>query len=209
MFHRLAFFFQCDNRSRGIIRQNFDEAACLWEAVQNTRGNILEIGRRLGGSTYLLISAANGRHVTSIDIAPLHHPRIAKTLAYWEKQGAVTLVVGDSRTYASGPLGLLFIDGDHSFPGCSADVVAHWAQLHPVESHKALAVFHDAVPNNGRAYENSSNHDPAVTEVCARIIECGAGILVKTVGSMLVMEKLKELPSDLFDSKTVREDISF
>jgi hypothetical protein len=49
----------------------------------------------------------------------------------------------------------------------------------------------------------------AVTEVCKRIIECGAGSLITTAGGMLVIKKQTELPQDLFNSKKIREDIVF
>src|SRR5205807_6463196 len=68
-FEDLTWLFTCDSRNRGLIRQGFDEAALLWKAVKSTSGNILEIGRNLGGSTVLLATAAAAnREIYSIDI---------------------------------------------------------------------------------------------------------------------------------------------
>jgi predicted O-methyltransferase YrrM len=73
-FEDVAFLFTSDNRNRGTLRMNFDEAALLWKSVRATHGGVLEIGRRFGGSTVLLALAAPDRTITSIDIAPEHAP---------------------------------------------------------------------------------------------------------------------------------------
>ena len=161
-------------------------------------GDILEIGRLYGGSTVLLLTVANGRHVTSIDLAPQHHPRVEPILRESEEKGILSLIVGDSRKYVSGPVGLLFIDGDHTYEGCAADVITHWPQLKSFSSAPALAVFHDVVPNDGRKYEGVGAHCPGCTEVCKRLVESGAARVRDTAGSMMIVEKLKELPEDLF-----------
>ncbi|MDQ6809894.1 MAG: class I SAM-dependent methyltransferase, partial [Verrucomicrobiota bacterium] len=129
-FEDLAWLFRCDSRNRGIIRQGFDEAALLWKATQATEGDILEIGRNHAGSTTLLAAASPGREVFSIDNAPKHDPKCDAFLAQPDMKGRVHLLVQDSRqAIANQRYGFLFIDGDHSFEGVLADVLAHWNAL--------------------------------------------------------------------------------
>ncbi len=194
-FEDVVFLFTSDNRNRGVIRMNFDEAACLWKAVKSTQGDILEVGRRHGGSTVLLLAAsAPDRKVISVDIDPAHHATANAFFACPEVTARVELVVGDSRTHRTGALGLIFIDGDHSYEGAAADVAAHWRQLTP----GGLVVFHDAVPNDGLEYNNEINHCPGVTEVCDRLLARGVVTSVASAGSVLVMKKCDELPAGIF-----------
>jgi predicted O-methyltransferase YrrM len=194
-FEDIVFLFTSDNRNRGIIRMNFDEAACLWKAVKSTRGDILEVGRRHGGSTVLLLAAsAPDRKVISVDIDPANHPAADAFFAHPDIAARVELVVGDSRSHRTGALGLLFIDGDHSYDGAAADVAAHWPQLMP----SGLAVFHDAVPNDGLSYTKEINHCPGVTEVCDRLQALGVATSVASAGSVLVVTKKSELPDEIF-----------
>lgn len=194
-FDDLAFLFTSDNRNRGIIRLNFDEAACLWKAVKATRGPVREIGRRHGGSTVLLVAAAGpGRHVESIDIAPAHHSTCERVFAKYVEGGRLTLHVADSRTFSGAPVGCLFIDGDHSYEGVLGDVKAHWPQVQTGGPAPALVAFHDAVPNLGLAHEGQDNHCEGVARVCAELLTAGVAVEWSTAGSMLVLQKLGELP---------------
>ncbi|WP_127960350.1 class I SAM-dependent methyltransferase [Serratia microhaemolytica] len=194
-FEDLAFLFTNDNRNRGVIRMNFDEAACLWRAVKSTEGNILEIGRRHGGSTVLLLAASEpDRKVISVDLEPAHHASADSFFVRPEIASRLELVIGDSRIPRGETLGLLFVDGDHSYEGVVADIVAHWAQLVPC----GLVVFHDAVPNDGLAHINEINHCPGVTEACRRMQKAGIAISIASAGSVLVMKKLAELSNDIF-----------
>ena len=125
-FEDLAWIFTCDSRNRGLIRQGFDEAAVLWKATKATSANILEIGRNLAGSTVLLAAAGPDRKIYSIDNRSNEDRACKDYLARAVNKGRVHLLVADSRV----PLpnlrfGFLFIDGDHTFEGVLADVVAH------------------------------------------------------------------------------------
>lgn len=199
-FEDLVFLFSCDNRNRGIVRLNFDEAACLWKAVKSTKGPILEIGRRHGGSTLLLLAASDdSRQVISVDIDPDHHPLIEQWFAKPEFKNRLSLSTENSSAIKTEKLGLLFIDGDHTFVGVSADVKSHWPELSALDGCAGLAVFHDAVPNPGLDYCGEINHCPGVTDVYERLVAAGCGRVVAQAGSMVVLEKISDLPYGLFD----------
>ena len=219
-FEDLAWIFTCDSRNRGLIRQGFDEAAILWKAVKATSGNILEIGRNLAGSTVLLAAAAGpDREIYSIDNRS-HEDRACKDyLGRAANKGRVHLMVADSRV----PLpnlrfGLLFIDGDHTFEGVLADVVAHWNALQSSGEKPALAAFHDALPNDNFKWRDADRklnrrwvrlknkfrerqkpdvapgYEPDVFKVCDELIRQGLATKWRSAGSMLVMKKLGDLP---------------
>jgi hypothetical protein len=215
-FEDLAWIFTCDSRNRGLIRQGFDEAAVLWKAVKATSGNILEIGRNLAGSTVLLAAAAGpGREIYSIDNRSNENRACKDYLA----RGRVHLLVADSRL----PLpnlrfGFLFIDGDHTFEGVLADVVAHWNALQSSGEYPALAAFHDALPNDNFKWRDADrrlkrlwvrvknkfrkrqklevalDYEVGVLKVCDELIRQGLAAKWRSAGSMLVMRKLADLP---------------
>lgn len=196
-FEDLAWLFTCDNRNRGVIRQNIDEAALLWRAVRRTAGPILEVGRMLGGTTVLLVSAAAGRQVTSIDIAPKHHVAAERFFAgvHAASPAQLRLLKGDSRRPLIGEqFGMIFIDGDHSYEGVRDDTIAHWPALERFEGCPALAVYHDAVPNEGLAHMDQINHCEGVTRCCQELVESGCARVVERAGSSLMLEKIGELP---------------
>ena len=129
------------------------------------------------------------------------------------------LLVTDSRkTLPNVSFGLLFIDGDHSFEGMLADVVAHWNSLQSGEGNIALAAFHDALPNDNFKWrdadrrfnrlltrfknkfrkrqksEVAQDYSPGVKRVCDELIGQGAAAEWASAGSMLVLQKLTDLP---------------
>lgn len=193
-FSDLAWLFTCNNMNRGILRQNFDEAALLWRAVRSSQDAILEIGRRHGGSTALLLEAAGDRPVTSIDLAPEHNlaceELFQRIIASQPRR--LNLIIGNSRVPMNNGQrwGLMFIDGDHTYEGVKADVVAHWAELEA----NAPAVFHDAVPNDGLKHEGKLNHHEGVRRVCDELVAHGCAATVASAGSSLWLEKNAELP---------------
>lgn len=221
-FEDLAWLFTCDSRNRGLIRQGFDEAALLWKAIRSTSGNILEIGRNRAGSTVLLAAASeSGREIYSIDNRSHENPACKSYLERPEQMSRVHLLVADSRA----PLpnlrfGLLFIDGDHTFEGVLADVVAHWNALQSAGEKPALAAFHDALPNDNFKWRDSGRrwkrfwirfknrfrkqqkpeigpaYEPGVLKVCEALIQRGLAAKWGAAGSMLAMRKLSDLPQN-------------
>src|SRR5205807_9848949 len=224
-FEDLAWIFTCDSRNRGLVRQGFDEAAVLWKAVKATSGNILEIGRNLAGSTVLLAAAAaSDREIYSIDNRS-HEDRACKDyLGRAANKGRVHLLVADSRVPIPNlRFGFLFIDGDHTFEGVLADVVAHWNALQSSGQYPALAAFHDALPNdnfkwrdadrrwkrfwirlknrfrNEKKPEIAPAYEPGVLKVCEELIRRGSAEKWRVAGSMFVLRKLADLSPDFFD----------
>ena len=228
-FENLAWLFTCDSRNRGLIRQGFDEAALLWKAVKATSGNILEIGRNLAGSTVLLAAGAGpGREIYSIDNRSNEDRACKNYLAQAENKSRVHLMVADSRA----PLrnlrfGFLFIDGDHTFEGVLADVVAHWNALQSSNEKPALVAFHDALPNDNFKWRDADRklkrvsirvknkfrkrqkpevapaYEPGVLKVCDELVRQGLAANWRSAGSMLVMRKLADLPENF--SKVARK----
>jgi len=220
-FEDLAWLFTCDSRNRGLIRQGFDEAALLWKAVKATTGNILEIGRNFGGSTVLLTAAVADREIYSIDNRSHEDNACKNYLAQPENKQRVHLLITDSRkTLPNVSFGLLFIDGDHSFEGVLADVVAHWNSLQSRDGNVPLAAFHDALPNDNFKWrdadrrlnrvwtrlknkfrrrqksEIAQDFSPGVKRVCDELVRQGAAIDWASAGSMRVLEKRADLPAD-------------
>jgi len=218
-FEDLAWLFTCDSRNRGLIRQGFDEAACLWKAVKATSGNILEVGRNFAGSTVLLAAAAPDRETYSIDNRSREDNACKNYLARPENKERVHLLVTNSRKTLPGlSYGLLFIDGDHSFEGVLADAVAHWNSLQAKDGELALAAFHDAAPNDNFKWRDSErrlhrtwtrvknkfrrrqkpevapDYEPGVRRVCEELVRQGAATKWRSAGSMLVLKKITDLP---------------
>jgi predicted O-methyltransferase YrrM len=220
-FEDLAWLFTCDSRNRGLIRQGFDEAALLWKAVKATSGNVLEIGRNFAGSTVLLAAAAPGREIYSIDDRTNEDAACKDYLGRAENKQRIHLLVTDSReTLRDFSCGLLFVDGDHSFEGVLADVLAHWNSLQSNAASAALAAFHDAVPNDNFKWRDAErrlhrikiqvknklrkrqkpivapDYEPGVFRVCEELVRQGAAAKWSSAGSMLVLRKLADLPRD-------------
>jgi len=221
-FEDLAWLFACDSRNRGLIRQGFDEAALLWKAVRSTSGNILEIGRNLAGSTVLLAAAAeHDRAIYSIDNRSNEQRACKDYLARPENKARVHLLVKDSRA----PLpdlrfGFVFVDGDHTFEGVLADVVAHWNALQSSDQEPPLAAFHDALPNDNFKWRDADRrwkrfwirlknkfrqeqkpeigpaYEPGVLKVCDELVRQGLAAKWNSAASMLVLRKLADLPPD-------------
>lgn len=142
-FEDLAFLFWTTPMNRGVLRQDFDEAASLYGLIKSSGARrCLEIGRYAGGSTVMIASALalNDGKLTSIDISPRDDKRLRETLEKLGLSDHVDLIVADANTLSlDEPLDLAFIDGDHSYEGARLDHLK-WGELVKVGGH---IVHHD------------------------------------------------------------------
>lgn len=157
-FEDLAFMFTSSQLNHGVASLRFDEGAFLYGLVRGLGpARIAEIGRFKGGSTFITAAAmAPGSALDSYDLHvalrdDLQGPDLDRELtSALERYGLgdrVRLVVADSRSVPlpDPGLGLLFVDGDHSYEGAAADL-QRWSPLVRPGGH---VVMHDAVDTGG------------------------------------------------------------
>ena len=128
-----------------------------------------EIGMRFGISTLALALAARdvGGHVWSIDIDECIEGR--RNVHAAGLSDYHTFIHGDSAAVEfPEELDVLFIDGDHSYQGCSLDFHAHAPRVKP----GGVILFHDS--------ESSPDVKRFCEEVGAVSMKMGAGLAVLT-----------------------------
>jgi predicted O-methyltransferase YrrM len=185
-FEDLALLFNLNPMGRGIIRQDFDEAAALFRAVRNipnARG--VEIGRFSGGSTLLLAVAVGPQgKLISIDIAPQDDAILRSVLQRGGLQERVELVVGDAaKTDCREALDFVFIDGDHSYEGARRDHNLWGSRVKP----GGLIIHHDMA--NSRLYSTQWS-DLARLRACILQKQAAQLKLAQESGSLAIFKKL-------------------
>ena len=123
---------------------------CPWEMeyiftiAARARLGIVETGRFNGGSLFVMACAAKaGIPIHSIDFAPQDDELLREFLALHCPEALINIVTGDSqhtRYPQIDEIDLLFIDGDHSYEGCLADI-ENWYPSLAVNGH---LLFHDS-----------------------------------------------------------------
>lgn len=129
---------------KGFIRLEVDEADYLFMLAATAKKGILELGRCHGGSTYLLSHANPNIPIWSIDLAPRDDALARSYLEKNELGKNTKFLLGDTQRGdwpEVGDFDLLFVDADHSYAGCLADLEQWWPRLLP-GGHAAL---HDAL----------------------------------------------------------------
>jgi predicted O-methyltransferase YrrM len=117
---------------REFIRLDPWEANYLFLMASHAAKGIVEIGRLHGGSTFLLACANARVPIWSIDRSPDRDVALQKLFRTHGIGENVELLVGDSQRDAFREIGefdVLFVDGDHSYAGCSADLNAFLPRL--------------------------------------------------------------------------------
>lgn len=110
---------------REFIRLDPWEAEYLFIVAQRAKSRIVETGRFNGGSVLLMGCANPSVPIHSIDIKPQDDERLRQIFATTGYGGNVELIVGDSQNERYPHIeevDLLFIDGDHSYEGCTRDL---------------------------------------------------------------------------------------
>lgn len=123
---------------------------CPWEAeyvfavTRRARHGIIEVGRFNGGSLFVMACAtANSVPIHSIDLEPQNDGFLQDRLDTFLGPTQVDLIVGDSQHQKYphvGQVDILFIDGDHTYEGCLADIENWYENL---MDHGHL-LFHDS-----------------------------------------------------------------
>ncbi|MBK5197743.1 MAG: class I SAM-dependent methyltransferase [Methyloceanibacter sp.] len=122
------------------------EGEYLFAVARHAKLGIVEIGRFKGGSTFLLANAVpKSVPIYSIDLEPQDDEKLKRLFEATSKSSLkrVRLIVGDSQKGCFpeiGPYDLLFIDGDHSYQGCSADIANWYGGL----ARNGHMLFHDS-----------------------------------------------------------------
>lgn len=135
------------------LQQNPEEFAALAMllADRHPGGHYLEIGSASGGAGLFLSKQAGFHRFLSIDDGK--HPRASSQREHFAKLGnKFEQFIGDShsaaaREWLDGPpfLDVVFIDGDHSYEGVTADIALVMAYLRP----GASIILHDIVACEG------------------------------------------------------------
>jgi predicted O-methyltransferase YrrM len=132
---------------RDYIRLDPWEMEYMFIAASRARKGIVEIGRFNGGSTFLM-SCANGNvPIWSLDIAPQDDDLLRSNFRKYGVGGNVDLIIGDSQNTKYPQVkefDVLFIDGDHTYEGCMADI-NNWYPHLAIGGH---LLFHDSYATN-------------------------------------------------------------
>lgn len=162
-------------KNRHIIRLDIKEGEVLVKYCNKANERIVEIGRKRGGSTWL-ITESTTTPVISID---KDTKKLKVFLERYIKTKQLTLINKLSEDVKlKYKYDVLFIDGDHTYEGVKKDIINFWNNL----TLNGYAIFHD--------YIAGSDVKRAVDEL---LIETKKGKIKEYVNSLLVVQKINEI----------------
>lgn len=135
-----------------MIRVDPWEAMYLYLIASLADEGIVEVGRLLGGTTFMFACARSDLPIWSIDLSPRADDELQGYFAEHGVGSNVSLLTGDSQRDPFPEIGsfdLLFVDGDHSYDGVRGDL----ANLYPRLSPGGHVLFHDC--NAGRPVQRA------------------------------------------------------
>jgi predicted O-methyltransferase YrrM len=149
---------------------------CPWEmeylftVAGHVRKGIVETGRFNGGSSFVMACAAPDVPIHSIDMAPQDDVLLKELFAKTGVGQNVDLIVGDSQKtkYPQvGAVDLLFVDGDHSYEGCTNDL-SNWYDNLATNGH---LLVHDCYAGRAGPGDGGSDVQLAVADFLNRHAE--------------------------------------
>jgi len=109
-------------------------------------GTILEIGNHHGLSLSYIVETCRQNNNTIYAIDHANHPEFITNLNQWNATSFVHVIQSDSSQAAARfenqTFDLIFIDGDHSYQGVKADILAWKSKLKP----SGIIAGHDYLP---------------------------------------------------------------
>jgi len=147
-----------------FIRQDPWEAEYLYLIAARAKLAIVETGRWNGGSALMMACANPDIPIHSIDIAPQDDGALKSLLAELGVGANIELIVGDSQNCKYPQIAafdLLFIDGDHSYEGCTKDIENWWPDMAP-GGHMVLHDCYDGCAVMDACIDFLDRHDPIV-----------------------------------------------
>ena len=172
-FEDMIWLFSSNKMSRGIVRLNIAEGALLFKYCKKVRdGQLLEIGRKYGGSTALMASALKNGHLYSIDCV-LYSSVCDYIASYKDKITLITANTISKKMQWERNVDLIFFDGGHTRPVIGNDI----KKFTPYVAPNGYAIFHDML---GKKVSNWS--------LISRMLK-KEWIRIDDVDSMLILQK--------------------
>ena len=117
-----------------FIRLDPVELIYLEKISSQSKHAIVEVGRFFGGSTVVFNLSNSNVPIYSIDLSPQDDDFLNQILVKINHKHNTNLIIGDSQQKEYPEIkkyDFLFIDGDHSYDGCLADLKNWWNKLMP------------------------------------------------------------------------------
>jgi predicted O-methyltransferase YrrM len=134
--------FLFNGKRRFLSRIDTVEGEYLFNLARGIENpTVVEIGRFMGGTTFLLAHATEGRVISIDNFSGWQWGPMTDRYLKAVLPREVELVIADSKTFKNDELNVdvLFFDGDHSFEGLRKDF-EHW---HPRVKRPGHILFHD------------------------------------------------------------------